>query len=929
MNLKVPLIFLFLLLGVSLIAPGDSAYEDNAVALDTPVSNGVPGFGDEDFNFDTSMFEAADQLDTAFSPQSTIDHPNFMSDETYIHTAIPELQNKDLDVDQFMNEFDRIDCSKYNGDKTDPLNVLCDNQLMNTAFGPLGEYNTDHNDFYKYLKDQIYQPLAYDISKRENLSDMVLDSVNLNQKNSLFYGQPLTSNYNKFEESILKIFEDIAGKTSDMEANKDVINELMISTLKRFHLYWNYLRYQNQFDKLKIDTKEVMKTILKTYLMKRDFLNYVAKTLIKGIIQAYYRFVRAHKMVEILNRYGPYLISSQIINRYKNFADRIQSSNFNNIYTVKEISYLISLLQVYHILSYKQGLPDATVQINFKTEIMLRIEREFMNYVTMLPQESQRERVRQIKEYTAVMLLKFKHITFIMFQYHGIAQYANMPQMNYIKSTFAVKIYYEMLDNMLMLPKSCVNFLLLKSCVIHETTKNLRYITTKYNIKRSTYGWYFLLELSAMMKNLYSKANSQTWEQWSNFKNYYYSNLFSVMYTYKKLFQVADMDSVDDLETLLGSVIDQGKKMNQLKPFDFGLIDSLDKDMYNEFLSIKADYNSYAPVEKDPTILNFLRVRIHKFLANFVKEHINDLNPEFHAIIGQVKEALDKWIREIPNKPQSVVAVSTMNTHPEFQQIAFDQLGVEAPLQAPSNEPITPMPSQEEQSQQYGGPEFLPAKLIGQNGLMDQGQFQNAQPQFNNQQMQFDSVQPQMGSIPPQTGNIPPQTGNIPPPTGTILPPKEPVKSPTTGVPAPTTGVPAQQVQGRLPENPGIVGVPIVVPVVEAIGVPVGVSVLNSVDVNVPVVSQIPEIIPNQGDQSPLPSLDVNSNPQLPLINDQGSMGQNSVDQSSMAPVSMGDMSQGGMVPDNGMSMNRVLRLDQNASNWPKFAKSPNNSWHP
>lgn len=685
MKMKFLVTIVLLQLSARLGPLGDVALEDNAVAENSPYRQGPSGFGDEGFNFDTSLFEAADQLDASTHTGNTIDHPSFASDETFVQSALPELQSTDFDIDKFLGEFDRIDCSKYNGDKADPLNVLCDDLLMNSAFGPLGDFNSDHYMFYNYLKSEVYQPLAYDINKRENLADLISDTVSLNQRNSLFYGQPLTSNYNKFQDSVLKIFEDIAGKTSDMEANKDVINELMISTLKRFHLYWNYLRYQNQFDKLKIDTKEIMKTILRTYMMKRDFLNYVSKTLIKGIIQAYYRFIRAHKMVEILNKYGPYLISAQIINRYKSFADRIQASNFNHVMAVKEISYLISLLQVYHILSYKQGIPDSTIQINFKTEIMLRIQREYENYVKLLPQTTQLQRVKQIKEYTAVLLLKFKHITFIMFQSHGIAQYANLPQMNYIKSSFAVKIYYEMLDNMLMLPKSCVNFLLLKSCVIHETTKNLRYITTKYNIKRSTYGWYFLQELSSMMKSLYSKANSQTWEQWNNFKTYYYSNLFSVMYTYKKLFQVADMDTVDDLETQLGTIIDNSKKLYSTKPLSYRLMDKLDKDMYNEFLSIKADYNNYAPIEKDPSILNFLRVRLHRFLDNFAKENNSQVNANFEDVIKAVKESLDKWVREVPGKPESVIAVSTLNTHPEFQQIDFNPVNQQA-LQVPSND---------------------------------------------------------------------------------------------------------------------------------------------------------------------------------------------------------------------------------------------------
>lgn len=753
MKLKVLATLVLLQMGAILIAPGDVALEDNAVANNVVVVPGRPGFGDEGFNFDTSLFEAADQLDAETHTGNTLEHPTFVSDDSYVSSALPDLVTPDFDIDKFLAEFDRIDCSKYNGDKADPLNVLCDDLLMNSAFGPLGNFNSDHYQFYNYLKDSIFQPLAYDISKRENLADMIGDVTSLAQKNSLFYGQPLTSNYNKFQEAVLKIFEDIAGKTSDMEANRDVINELMISVLKRFHLYWNYLRYQNNFDKLKVDTKEIMKTILRTYMMKRDFLNYVSKTLIRGIIQAYYRFIRAHKMVDILNRYGPYLISAQIINRYKNFADRIQSSNFNHVMAVKEISYLISLLQVYHILSYKQGIPDSTIQINYKTEILLRIQREYDNYVKLLPQASQLQRVKTIKEYTAVLLLKFKHITFIMFQYHGIAQYANLPQMNYIKSTFAVKIYYEMLDNMLMLPKSCVNFLLLKSCVIHETTKNLRYITTKYNIKRSTYGWYFLQELSSMMKSLYSKANSQTWEQWNNFKTYYYSNLFSVMYTYKKLFQVADMDVVEDLETQLGTIIDTAKKSTNASPGTFRLMDALDKDLYNEFLSIKADYNNYAPVEHDPSILQFLKTRLISFIGNFNKEHRESLNDDIDQVTKEIKSALERWIQQVPNKLDTVVAVSTLNTSPEFQQINFVPSSPKDKLGVPSNvfsifSPTPPQPVEATLTTPTNPPPATPVQTVGQP-------LQPATPVEENLPLQPPRIEPLEAQAPDQNRGVP------------------------------------------------------------------------------------------------------------------------------------------------------------------------------
>ena len=672
MNMKIIFTLLLVFSAVWLTPPEDTAAEERYIQETQDKNFEPPQYGDEELNFDNSSFEAG-HLFESLSKGVNSENPDYISNEMDFRNPLPEVKDTDMDIDKFLEDFDKIDCPVFNGNSEDPANALCDENIVQSGFSTLGKYNSDNNDFYNYLKSTVFLPLAYEITKRTNLADVVMDSLSLNAKNSFFYNKQLVSNYNKFESTIMKIFDDISGKTSDMEANKDIINELMISALKRFHLYWNYLRFQGKFDKLKIDTKEIMRTIMKTYMMKRDFLNYVSKTLIRGIIQAYYRFIRAHKMVDILNKFGPQLMGSQIINRYKNFGDKIQSSNFNNIMAIKEISYLISLLQVYHILSFKHGLSDSNIQLNFKTEIILRIQREYENYVKLLPQESQLTRVKQIKEYTAVLLLKFKHMTFIMFQYHGIAQYANMPQMNYVRSSFAVKIYYEMLDNMLLIPKTCINFLLLKSCIVHETTKNLRYITGKYKIKRSTYGWYFLQELSSMMKSLYSKANSQTWEQWSNFKTYYYSNLFSVMYTYKRLFLVNDMDVVEDLETQLGTILQDIKKANAgNSDFNFIMADKFDNDIYDEFLSIKADYNNYAPVEKDATVINFLKTRVNKFVDNFYKENEKaTISEGFQAVKAKYKEAVDNWVNSVLNRPETVISVSTANVSPEFQQLNF------------------------------------------------------------------------------------------------------------------------------------------------------------------------------------------------------------------------------------------------------------------
>ena len=693
--MKLKLLFFLLLLTLLSLVTHQQDFETEKE--DTSLN----GFKHESSPFEDSLPETTNKAptdqrpeDEFFLPEDSqpISHkssffqtPHLPSeDELFVNTAVKELSKPKINIDKFIDEIDRIDCSKFNGDKLDPLNVLCDAQLVNTAFEPLGHSNTDHNDFYNYLQKVVYQPLAYNVDKRVNLSDMVLDSMHLNPKNSLFHGQAISVNYNDFEQSILTLFEGMADKTNNMEENKDDIGDMIMNTLKRFHLYWNNLRYNNKFDKLKVDTKEILRTLLKSYHSKKEFLNYTSKTLIQNLLQAYFKFVRAHKILGVAKQKGPQLISSQMILRFREVAKIIQAGNFNNIWFVKEISHFLNLLQVFNILSTKQGLSQGIVLKNFQTDILMVIQSEYEQLQSGLLNGASVEQVRLFKHFTATLLLKFKHLSFIMFQIHGINQYLTMPQSNYLKSPFAIKIYYEMLDNMLLIPKTCSEATLLKNCVLDETSKGLKFMVDKYNIKRSTYGWFFLQQLSTMTKSIFEHANNQTWQNWSNFKNYYYSNLFSVMYTYKKLYGVNEMDSISKLETQTGSLIDAGKKKNLTKPINFGLIDILDKDIYNEFLGIKADFNNYSPVEKNPLILSYVQIRIVKFFDNFEKQHVSDINSDITEILVDLKDNLKEWVSDAEKQGDQSFASRAFASQ-ELENLKSDKYQVDS-LKSPLND---------------------------------------------------------------------------------------------------------------------------------------------------------------------------------------------------------------------------------------------------
>lgn len=687
MRLKVLLLLLLTSLASATNDVIDRALEQNidaALFKDGP----LPADFDPASFSDPSHFLESKSLPTL--SHHTIDHPKVesqtqASDQPFVNKAIGQLSGRKLDVEGFINDLDRIDCTKYNGDVADPLNVLCDSHLVQSAFAPLGSAHTDTHDFFDYLQNSVYRPLAYNANRRATIPDLVMDSMTLKPKDSLFHGQEVHTNYNKFESSILTLFNNIADKTDSMENNKEAIADEIMNVLKRFHLYWNYLRFNNRFDRLKMDTKEILRTILKSFLVRREFLNNASLTLLTKLTEAYYRFVRAHKVMQLAKIQGPTVMAAHIMRRYVAVSDLIATNSLNNINFVKELAALLNMVQSYHILNARHGMREAGAMAAFEAQVSNQIKQKYNQMVKVCSQSPVSVEVtRLLKHFTAVFLLKSKQLAFIMFQYRGIRQYIDQPSMNYLHSPFAIKVYYEILDNMFLVPKSCSTATILKGCVLGETAKALKMIVDKHKVKRSTYGWFFLDHLTTMLKSLYSGANEQTWQSWPNFKTFYYNALFSSMLELKKTFGINDLGCVADLESIWGAVIEGAKRNNILKPIVYGTLDIFDKEIYNEFLGIKADYNSYAPIEKNPLILSYLKFRIEKFLENFLKVHKSDLGEELMRAVDGLRGSLNTWYHKLTGEQNDGTLTATLAG--DLATINVSQLEAAPSLQTPVNE---------------------------------------------------------------------------------------------------------------------------------------------------------------------------------------------------------------------------------------------------
>lgn len=76
------------------------------------------------------------------------------------------------------------------------------------------------------------------------------------------------------------------------------------------------MRESGQIDKARVDTKELIRTILTYYSKERTKYRDVTETLVENVRKAYYKFIKAHQGVHLMKMYGINIITDLIIKRY-------------------------------------------------------------------------------------------------------------------------------------------------------------------------------------------------------------------------------------------------------------------------------------------------------------------------------------------------------------------------------------------------------------------------------------------------------------------------------------------------------------------------------------------------------------------------------------------------------------------------------------
>ena len=575
-------------------------------------------------------------------------------------TAPPSINKPSgLSIPLYLSSLDKYDCFEKTAQTA--YNSLCLNKLQNAEFSALSKISWGHEKLFDFFNNEIYKPIAYNIKKKSSMSEVITDLYNANESNSLLDSENLNVNYEDFEEEILKTFQDLENNVEIGEEGQKMIKKNIVDILRNFHVYWNSLRLSDQVRRVKTDTKSVMGNLLGQNEVKEKFLFDITKTLVLKIKEAYGRFMRAHQSLEIMKKNGSGVIADEIFERYRKYLRVLELEKFDYTKFVYELAMGLQLSKAFFVYLEKEGEDEDIIRKKFEV-ILQRIKDEYegshfgANNLVL----------QNVKHFTVCLLLKLKNLSFIVMDIKGLEQVSNSDSKDIpVAKTLSVKVYYEILDNMLVLPKKCENFISLKNCLYLESNKILNYVKNKYLLKRSVSGWGLLDKITKIFKNLNSPEIENHSQNMTVFKKYFYHNLFSMLFSYKKKYDIKDSKSLDNLENKISKAIDEFKSNNGPFKLNFELIDQLDIDVYDEILEIRANFDDFVPLGKNEKAVEKITKLFLVFFSNFLEEYGDKINLKFKELVGILKKEVFLWKNEVL---ENHVQISDLNEFPELNQ---------------------------------------------------------------------------------------------------------------------------------------------------------------------------------------------------------------------------------------------------------------------
>lgn len=527
---------------------------------------------------------------------------------------------------------------------------LCDGDLADMLFMPLGDVNAHGGDLFNHFNGHVYQPLSYKVfPHRFSFADSLQDLLNLDKDNLMIHKNMPIPDFNRFKEIILGGFAEIANYAADFDANKPLISKIILDILKHFHIYWNVKRQNNEIDSTKINTYTIIKSIIGRYREQNAAMKATTVHILNSIRDAYFRFVRADKMLGYLQNNSVDVVAFAALRRYDSFIQSILKGQFNRDVYVYELSVQLELITYIVGTLASRMKPEDIFQV-FQEKVYLKMIDMYNVYAKWML-ETNNEHFDRVTEVTATILLKLKHRQSILYSQVDMQAWGFVSEFSWRSHSYSyIKFIYEIFDYWLLIPTSCQNYQRLDRCMIGDAHEALIRLKFRTNIHTAAAGVNLLRYLFNVIDQIFDTMTAQNaFSHFESFRNLYFAELFKSFENTKLVYQIRDMTLLDRLQNQVGKLIERTKADPEILVDMTNMLDAFDDKLYDFFLDQKDIYNSYGKMGRNPAVLTKITQAIEDLMNKFVYDHpklteliTKELFPKILITAKQWEEALSK-----------------------------------------------------------------------------------------------------------------------------------------------------------------------------------------------------------------------------------------------------------------------------------------------
>lgn len=641
----------------------------------------------------------------------------FNTNSDYFHAMENQMAPLENDYADVLTNFKKIGCFQNDSNPLgisdliiDPINgvhnvskqaqnsySLCDGDLADMLFLPLGAANTHVSQIYNHLNNAIYRPLSYKMSpNRFSYSDALHDMLFLDKDNLMIQKNLPIPDFSKFQNMILGGFAQIANYASDFDANKPIISKIVLDILKHFHIYWNVKRQQKQVDSTKVNTYSILKKIIQRYREQNDAMKATTVQILLAIKDGYFKFMRAHKLHALIRSKASEMLCYQFLKRYDNFVQEIRDGKFRNEPYFYELSVFMELLRTIATVNLKNGMKD-NQNTQFITNMIVDKIKDMYNVYLKYMQENNDPMLDLVTEFTATLLLKIEHRRILMINIHSVQGFLQKEPFT-LRSIFTtyIKLFYEIMDWWMVVPTKCQDYSRLQICASGYGLKTLNKLRYKYSLHNSVAGANLYRFLRDSYRQLITSiAEKDGFSNPETFRNMYFAELFRVSEMIRVSYKINDMSAVDSLQNQIGELIEKEKTRPKILSASLEMLTKLDDGLYDFFLTIKNDYNAFAPVDKNGVSMNQINKKFCDFLEKFSNENPASLNPFTEGLFDIFKHVASTWattrLAEYSTSIEPDVALTPGTTYvplPVKGSVAVENIVKEPQIDSGSKTPI-------------------------------------------------------------------------------------------------------------------------------------------------------------------------------------------------------------------------------------------------